>query len=453
MKRILSEPFNYVLIFIVFSGGLVFRQHGQLDLRISYVIMAFGLYALIHHSKGLAYNRKALLVFLVLLFTSTWNTHNGNNSCFLLLKQVIGIGMSSFVFYLLVKANKYDVRKLFKVYLNLALIVGLIGLFQQCSYLLDFEPGYDYSYIFPSWKLVTTETIFLRVNSIMPEPATFCVSMMPAFFAAVVSCSGAGNELLTKPKSLVIISSVLLSFSLVGYFGVVFSILLLFYNLQRKRDLILCGLLMPLFALVAYHTIYDVRVRVDDSIGVLTKSKLPTEVNLSTFTLFTNAQITYYSFMDNPVFGTGLGSREFIFNTGVDRVVGNTNSMLLNTKDGNSLFLRLTSELGLFGLISVFYFIYKFHVPKKISPSLWVWAINNSILVLFAVRMLRAGHYFSYGLMFFVCLYYFTGKYAMLEAHNRPLKSKSRSFRQRIRAQFKKESIGAYMRKEQFLND
>jgi len=425
VKGILSEAFNYVLTFIVFSGGLVLREQDQIDLRVSYVIAALGICALIYNSKGLVYNRKALLVFFVILVSSIWNIHDGSNSGFLLLKQVIGIGMSSFVFYLLVKANKYDVRKLFKVYLNLAFIVGLIGLFQQCSYLLNFEPGYDYSYIFLSWKFVTTKTVFLRVNSIMPEPAAFSISMMPAFFTAIVSISGPANKFLTKPKSLVIICSVFLSFSTVGYIGVVFSILLLFYNLQRKRDLILCGLLTPVFALIAYQTVGDIRMRVDDSIGILTGSKSMKEVNLSTLTLYTNAHITYQSFKNNPVFGSGLGSRQIVYDTYVERILWNPKFKYLNIKDGNSLFLRLVSEVGLFGLIFVFYFIYKFHLPKKRSPDWSLWVINNSILALLTVKMLRSGHYFNYGLMFFIWLYYFTNKYAMSEAHDRPLTSKS----------------------------
>jgi hypothetical protein len=320
-----------------------------------------------------------------------------------------------------VKANKYDIRNLFKVYLNLAFIVGLIGLFQQCSYLLGFEPGYDFSYIFPSWKLVATETGLLRVNSIMPEPATFCTSMMPAVFTAIVSFSGAGSKLLTRPKSVVIICSVLLSFSLVGYIGIAFSILLLFYNLQRKRYLVLCSILIAAFTLVAYQTIDDVRVRVDDSIDILTGSKLPTEVNLSTFTFVTNANITYHSFKDNPVFGTGLGSRSICF----DRYIGNIIApedyylAVLNLQDGNSLFLRLVSEVGLFGLIVVIFFICKFYVPKKRSPDRWLWVINNSILALFAVRMLRAGHYFNNGMFFFVWLYYLVGRDAILGTNNR----------------------------------
>jgi hypothetical protein len=412
MRSVSHKYLNYIIIFIIFSGGLVWRGYSQIDLKLSYLIMALGSFALIYNSKGLVYNRKALFVFFMILVPSIWNIYDGNNSWFLLLKQVMGIGISSLIFYLLIKVNKYDIRKLFKIYLNLAFLVGLIGLFQEFFFLVGFKPGYDLDYIFPSYRVAMSATGFLRVSSIMSEPASFCYVMMPAFFVAIVSITDIGRKLMTRPRRIVIICSFLLSFSLVGYVGAVFSIFLLLYNLRRTHYLIIFGILIATFAVVSHQTIEDIRLRVDDSIDVLTGSKSLVETNLSTFTFGTNAHISYLSFKENPMFGAGLGSREICFYRHIDDVIETNEGhpVLLNIQDANSLFLRLVSDVGLFGLALVFYFIYKFHVSKKRSSDLWCWVINNSILALLAIRMLRSGHYFNNALLFFVWLYYFSGK-------------------------------------------
>lgn len=82
--------------------------------------------------------------------------------------------------------------------------------------------------------------------------------------------------------------------------------------------------------------------------------------------------------------------------------------MFLNVEDANSLFLRLRSETGLLGLLLIFIFIFKFHIIRKNDKSGYLWIINNGILSMFAIRLLRFGHYFATGFFFFFWLYYFS---------------------------------------------
>lgn len=333
----------------------------------------------------------------------------------LLTKQIVGIGLTSLIFYLLMKINKYDIKELFRIYLNFAVLVGLIGLFQEVSYLLGFKMGYDFSYILPSWRLHLSTTGFLRVNSIMPEPSVFCCSMMPAFFVSISSFSKNNFRFLKKWKSLIIISSVFFSFSLVGYIGIILSLALLFYNYAKIRHLVIGTIIIFALIFFSYNTIGDLKMRADDTINVLTGKMDLYSANLSTFTLFSNALVAYESFKNNPVFGSGLGSHEISYNryigkvVDVDRVI-----MFLNTQDANSLFLRLLSETGLFGLLLIFYLIFRFHVLKKNDRNGYLWLISNAILVMFLVRLLRYGHYFAGGFFFFFWLYYFAGRSSAL---------------------------------------
>ena len=408
---------NYIAIFVVFSGALTYQ--GILpfvDLRISYLIMALVLLLCIPFLKGIYFNKTFLFLFGIIIIFSLYNIYIGKDTFLLLTKQIIGIFLSSFIFYLLMEINRYDVKKLFKVYLNLAVLVGLIGLFQELNYLLGFKAGYDFSYIFPSWTLHLSKTGFLRVNSILSEPSIFCFAMMPAFFVSISSFSKNNFRFLKKWKSLIIISSVFFSFSLVGYIGMIVSLALLFYNYVKIRYLAIGSALIVVVMFFAYNNIGDIKIRVDDSIDVLTGKMNLYSANLSTFTLFSNALVAYESFKDNPVFGSGLGSHEISYNRYIGKVVDiDKVVMFLNVEDANSLFLRLLSETGLFGLLLIFYFIFKFRVLKKNDKSGYLWLISNAILAMFLIRLLRFGHYFVGGFFFFFWLYYFAGKLNRLE--------------------------------------
>jgi len=214
---------------------------------------------------------------------------------------------------------------------------------------------------------------------------------------------------------LIIISSVFLSFSLVGYIGMIVSLALLFYNYVKIRYLVIGTMLIAVLIFFAYNNIGDLKMRIDDSIDVLTGKMNLYSANLSTFTLLSNTLVAYESFKDNPVFGSGLGSHEISYNTYIGKVVDVDKVIkFLNMQDANSLFLRLLSETGLFGILLFFYFIFKFHVLRKNDKSGYLWLISNAILAMFLIRLLRCGHYFVGGFFFFFWLYYFAGRSSTL---------------------------------------
>jgi len=400
---------NYLVIFAVFSDGLVFRYILPIDLRISYFIILPTLFLFGFAFKNLYFNKTFLFVFIVVVVSSFYNVYLEKNTITLLMKQIVGIGLTSLMFYLLIKINKYNINKLFRIYLNFAVLAGLIGLFQELSYLTGFEKGYNFGFIFPSWRFNLSEMGLLRISSIMSEPTDFCYMMMPAFFVALTSLSKSNFKFLNKWKSLIIIFSVFFSFSLVGYIGMLLSIALLFYNYGKIRHFIFGTIFLLTISFFAYKNIIDLRIRVDDSVNVIAGKMDLYSANLSTFALFSNALVAYESFKDNPVFGSGLGSHELSYNKYIGRAVDVDKIIIfLNVQDANSLFLRLLSETGLFGILCFFWFIFKFHVLKKNDRSGYLWIINNAILVTFLIRLLRCGHYFFVGFFFFFWLYYFT---------------------------------------------
>ena len=404
--------FNYLLIFNVFAGGFTLFS-SPFEFYLGYIFIIFFLVIYILHYRNISINSNFLIILIALTISSLVNVYLGNDTFFLMTKQVLGISITGFAYYLLIKINKYKIGKLFKIYLRIALIVAVIGIFQEFSFLKGFKSGYDYSYIIPKWWFDKTTSGMLRVNSIFMEPSHFAISMAPALFVSLSNILRKNPFYLSKKASIVIIISYILTFSGVAYVAILISLLLI-YNVRKFRYLLLAAIIIPIFIYTAYRYVPGIRPRIDNTIGVVAGSIKAADSHGSVYALVSNAFVAYKSFIDNPLFGRGLGSHPISYNEFIRSGVSGgfwqenyplLNREVLNREDAGSLFIRLVSETGLFGIIVVFYFIFKFHLKKSNNRNLQI--ISNAIFIMFMMQLLKQGHYFYNGLFFFVWMYYF----------------------------------------------
>jgi hypothetical protein len=401
---------NHIAVFAIFSGALSFGNFYFMELRASYLIMFITFILIVPFLGEIYFNRTFLLIFCALSLFSIFNIFIGRDSVALFSKQVVGILLNAFFFYLLIRVNDCDTKRLFRVYLNIAFVVALIGVIQEVSYFLRFEPGYDFHGWLPKWGIVDSiRGNFLRVNSILPEPSFFCIVMMPAFFASMASLSHNGVKLVSGWKSVIVVISVFLAFSSTGYAGFLCAAILLLVNHYRKRYVAAYALLICLLFYMVYNNIYEVRVRIDDSVNVLRGRITLADANPSTNSLFANALVAYNSFKANPAFGSGLGSHKVSYEKYIGDIRGDNSEYvdMINREDAASLFLRLASETGLLGILLFFIFIFKFYISRKRDPTGYLWIISNAVLAMFLLKLLRMGHYFVDGLFFFLWVYYF----------------------------------------------
>lgn len=414
VKLSIIDFINYLAVFIVFSDAITFQHFkGFADLRFSYIIIGLLFLILLWKrmlSKNKLINKTFLMLLIIAFLFSAYNIFSGKNNIVSLLKQIIGISLNASIFYILLEINNRDVVKLFKVYLNFAFIVAFIGIIQEICYLFGFQYGYDFRYILPNWQKYKVVGIgLLRLNSIINEPTDFCYVMMPAFFVSLMAFFRNAAGLIDKWKGIIIIVSCLLTFSIVGYIGIIFSVILICLNFKKKKNLIIGGIAVLVFALFFYAISREIRMKINQSIGLVTGSMPIHKANFSSYGLFTNAKVAWYSFKENPLLGSGLGSHEVSYDRFIPQVVDiNIVNWRINTSDANSLFLRLLSETGLFGVLVLLIFIIKFYVSKKIDLGGYLWIISNAILPVFLMRLVRQGHYFSGGFFFFLWMYYFS---------------------------------------------
>ncbi len=406
------QLFNYLIVSNIFTGGFVFSTFLPFSFQIGYIIIICFLIAYIFYYQNIVINFNFLVILIAVTFFSILNVCLENVSLLFVAKQVIGILITGIAYYLLIKVNNCEIEKLFKIYIKLAVIVAGIGIFQEVSFLIGFKSGYDYSNIIKMWGFTPTEFGMLRVNSIFMEPSHFAISMVPAFFVSIISISRKNYlNLNSQWGSVIIIVSYILTFSVFAYVAIFISILFIFFNVNNFKKLLLPLIILPIFVFITYN-IPDIKMRVDDTIGIGTGSIKPSKAHLSSYSIISNAFISYKSFIDNPLFGRGLGSHpmsydEFI-GSGVSIGVGLEDATIVNKDDAGSLFLRLVSETGLFGIIVVLYFLFGFRL--KMSDKNELQIINNAIFILFILQLFKQGHYFYNGLFFFIWVYYFAYK-------------------------------------------
>lgn len=402
--------FNYLLLSNIFTSSVVFFTV-PFEFYLGYIFMVLFLGVYIFHFHKLQINCNFIIVLSLFIVLSFLNFLLGDVSFFLLSKQIFGFLLHGLVYYLLIRVNKYNVDRLFSVYLNLAFIIALIGIFQAVCFSLHFKPGFDYSYFLPRFKQGGNMLGILRVSSILPEPSHFGAVMMPAVFVAILNIFKRDNRFISLKKSFLIVISVVLSFSLVAYIGIICSCILVMVNYRKLKLIVFGALAVTVFIAIVYIGAPLIKMRVNDTAAVLTGKISPERSNISTFATVSNALVAYKSFMHNPIFGSGLGSHPLSYDKYIAQVIDPTiRKMPLCKGDSSSLFLRVISETGLLGLTLFFYFIFKFYVSRKMHEDLWV--INNSIFCLFFINLIRMGNYFSGGFIFFTWLYYFTGKQA-----------------------------------------
>lgn len=405
--------FNYLLISGVFTSGFVlFRT--PFEFYISYIFMILFVAIYFFHYHKIQVNKVFLLILMSVSILSLLNIFWGNNSAFSLLKQFGGFILNGVVYYLLIRINKSNINKLFRIYLKLAIIVAVIGIIQEVSFLIGFTYGYDYSYFIPKFNGGGTALGMLRVTSILPEPSHFGGAMAPAMFVSVLNIIRGENSFIGRNASVLIITSILLSFSLTAYVGIVMALILIMLNYKRVGLIAVVATILIAFAVSSYRYIPEIRIRVDDTYAVVAGRAALGEGNLSTFAFISNASVAYKSFMNNPLFGAGMGSHPISYNKYIEQLVGPdapaASTSPLCVDDAGSLFFRLMSETGLFGMFLFFYFIIKFYVSRKRDAHFWI--ISNSIICLFGMNLIRLGNFFYCGFIFFVWAYYFASKCA-----------------------------------------
>ncbi len=348
-----------------------------------------------------------ILIFLPLFFSGILYCLIGENEFQQFFKIFIGFFSSCLFYHYVVQSYDFDLKELFRLYLVSAYVVTLIGLVQIISYFVGFKPGYNFLWIFNKWN-PSFGGLGVRMSSVFSEPAYFAATISPAFFTSVYNLFQRNPLFISKTQSLIIAVIYPLTYSSLGILAIFFTIILLLINLGTIRYSLIFIPILVVTVNYSYKNVPEFRDRWDGTIEIYSTNNIyDYDIHGSSFVLYNNSHVAYENFKRNPLFGTGLGGHPTAFDKYTLTQEEGAVQIDFNKMDANSMFLRLMSETGLYGLSVMILLLFRSWILKSNAIDDETWVMSNGLVIIILVYLIRQGHYFLNGFPLFLWLYYY----------------------------------------------
>ena len=352
-------------------------------------------------------------ILLILLFTGLINILIGNLDWFQFIKVWGGSFLSLNFYYFVFLYFEKNVLKIFNYYIKFCSFLLIIGLLQIIFFKIGFEPGYDLRIFFGlnKWSLVTDGGILgIKFSSFLTEPAQLAIVTIPVVFISLNNLFfNESNFIKYKLLNITLLILYVLITSATGFIGLLICFVII--AVRNKIYNIFLGLIPSLAILIIlYNNVSDFKIRVDAGLE-LNKSfenDIQRDIaNTSTFTLYDNYIVTYNNFLENPLIGSGIGSHQYAFEKfSLTRRYSNLNVFANNSKDANSLLLRIISETGLLGLFFLIFILFSGIFIMNTLNNL-EYIVSVSLLLIIILSLIRQGNYFLNGLPLIFILFYY----------------------------------------------
>ena len=303
-----------------------------------------------------------------------------------MLSQIIGIAILGTYYYNFV--SLYKPIEIINLYCKMAFWVAVIG---YPLYFLGIQVG---------------NAGDDRFYSFFKEPAHYCIVVLPACYYYFKQ----KNYL----RFLIILSTLILSSSSLGYVGC--GLLFLLPNLTLKRVgyffAVTPVLVLSFIFVYSNYPFFKMRVQETYSnLNVINTGKFEEYTNLSSYVLISNIYIAKKNIEDHPL-GSGIGSHHYMHTQKYLKLMRPPEYLVTqhkqtdNSFDANSLFTRICSEFGLIGF--VFIIISLVFLARSYKHDEMFFA--QGVVIYFLLKLFRDGTYFPPEFFFFVWLFYFTYK-------------------------------------------
>ncbi len=399
--------FRKISIFLIFASLYAFSYvffKVPFEFYLAYFI--FVLYMPFFFTKfGLP--KWPVLVFMPLLFSGILFCLIGENNFQQFFKIFIGFFSSCLFYHYVVQSYDFDLKELFRLYLVSAYVVTVIGLFQLLSYFVGFKPGYNFLWIFNKWN-PSFGGLGIRMSSVFSEPAYFAASISPAFFTSVFNLFQRNPLFISKTQSLIIAIIYPLTYSSLGILAIFFTIILLLINLGTLRYSLIFLPILVVTVNYSYKNVPEFRDRWDGTIEIYTTANIyDYDIHGSSFVLYNNSHVAWENFKRHPLFGTGLGGHPTAFDKYTLTQEEGAVQIDFNKMDANSMFLRLMSETGVYGLAVMILLLFRSWILKPRAIDDETWVMSNGLAIIILIYLIRQGHYFLNGFPLFLWLHYY----------------------------------------------
>lgn len=415
-KHSFTQWLGIACIFSVFLDKAMRGTGLPFDFYYYYPIFILFLLAQIFQTGKLAmmprwFNLGLGIIFISGFFVSWYNDLLGMEY----LKQVIGIIFSSFVYYNVLYVFNFNIRELFEKYLTIAFFVALHGVVDNLLHIAGIHLT----------PYIISGPLQVREYGIMGEPFYLAMALTPA--VVYYLCYFKRTWQTGKFRLIILLLCYLITYSSTAVFGIclgVFFSLYLndFFSLRKSKVVLAPLLIIPAFLLISslIDNVDLINARFNDTTNLFFSSGIDVEQagesNSSTFALYSNYVIARDSFLENPLFGSGLGSHPLIFEETFLKYFPQSyldGYGAQNQQDANSKFLRLMSETGLIGLALFLWFVIRNTASKSKFTDVFskeLGAINYAACTYIILGLIRNGNYVNIGFFLFFFLLYYSNK-------------------------------------------
>lgn len=383
--RFLDKYLVYSSVFALFTESFTFNY--IIDWKLFYIIILINLSILLIKNTLVA-SKNMLIIFGFLFIHGIIMYAFLRNPITSLFAQLVGVVFSSFYYYNFIKL--YKTNLLFDVYINIAFYIALLAIPMFYLDINSFSAG--------------------RLNGLLLEPAHYATIMLPATYITL------RKKLYFK--LLIILTTVLLSKSSIGYIGL---ILILFLPLLKIKYFLKYSIIVFAILGVSFFYVYtkwnipkdtineNILVRrikdTKESLQSINTGQFKQSTNLSSYALLSNFFVAKSIFFQYPL-GSGLGSYRHEYEKvypelSPPKYLLMQNLSKINKQDANSLFLRIWADLGIFALLIILYFIYRSYKVFKSDDKI----AEQGAFFYLVIKLLREGHYFPPEFYFFLLIF------------------------------------------------
>lgn len=353
------------------------------------LVLVFGVFKL--GVKKVLWNKFSLFVLIISL-SSLLSMLFNPYPLIMWVKQVGGwifFGYSWLAIILMQSSQKITILN---IYVSVAIIAAFLTIPEQILHL----SGIHLTPMKGGWLGM------FRCYSICIEPFTLALLVVPV----IIYYLEKGKTLIVKERIylIVLLIGLFFTFSSAGWLVIgLYFIFSLFSKSPNNNKLLRVGIFALL--VLAFSLYGGTRLRISETVSIFSNfPKLPNQevlnkTNTSSRAIYLNAITAWHQFSENPLIGGGLGSHGQAYEKVVSEKLYKKEILIAhyNQLDGASGAIRWLSEMGVFGLLLFFWFVFRISINRKKSlrlPALGYWTCF----------LLHAGNYFQFGSLLWMML-------------------------------------------------
>jgi hypothetical protein len=362
---------------------------------------------------------KILLIVYSLILIQTFVINFNLSTILPSLKQFLGIivfSVSIFSFVTVYKDRIVDIMVIYYKYVYFVVILAIFEVFFFVIFGISFVPqniisGSTTSLHSQTFK-VEILNIFPRAIGLSTEPAHFAAFILPGVYLSLLVLTGKGDgfNINNKIQAVIILLGLIMSFSMVGYFGLGLCLIIIFGNQLKHNIIKKILILIPVLSLMYFIFSTPVGSKVTSLINMMKNAKNYEyrSSNETGWAIVSNLMVTREGLVKSNYLGTGLNTHMNTYDAYIHKIFKDkTGSLGLNKAEASSMFIRITSEFGIPGILTYLFFLFHFMVGRRF-PSSAIKSINNISFVLLITYSLRTGHYICDYYILFIALFYTT---------------------------------------------